>query len=151
VPFCHLTFLTARPVLRPYERTKVPAGTLGATFRECRWSRGLDQMDAAAEVGVSVAAYCGWENNLQQPDLRNIPAANRFLGFDWRLPSTTLGDRIRRARTAAGLSITQLAALLEANPSTICGWETGQHEPSKRCAVKLEKWLSRRARSLTTS
>ena len=142
MPFCHLTFLAARPVARRYERTKVPEGTLGSAFRARRWSRGLDQEKAAAEIGISVKTYCGWETNRRKPDLRHIPAGIRFLGFDWRPPGLSLGARIRRARTAAGLSITRLAALIEADPSTVSEWENDLRTPSGRSTEKLERWLS---------
>jgi transcriptional regulator with XRE-family HTH domain len=142
VPFCHLAFSAPRPALRRYERTKVPAGTLGAAFRERRWSRGLEQWEAAEEIGVSVATYRAWETNRMKPDLRNIPAAIRFVGLDWRPQHASLGGRIRRMRTAAGLSVAQLATLLGVDPSTVLGWEAGLHEPSARSAAKLEKWLS---------
>ena len=143
VPFCHLTFLAERPPLRRYERVKVPEGTLGAAFRERRWSRGLEQQGAAAEIGVSVKTYAGWETNSREPNLRNIPASIRFLGFDWRQHGAGLGTRIRIARTAAGLSIKQLAAVLGADASTVADWEAGLHAPSKRSATKLHKWLAR--------
>jgi transcriptional regulator with XRE-family HTH domain len=143
VPFCHLTFSGGRPVLRRYERTKVPEKTLGAAFRTRRWSRGLDQKQAATEIGISVKTYAGWETNSREPDLRSIPAAIRFLGFDWRPQGVTLGARIRRARTATGLSLTELATFLKTDPATIGGWETGLHAPSNRSLVKLEEWLPR--------
>lgn len=41
-------------------------GTLGAAFRTRRWSRGLDQKQAAEEIGVSVKTYAGWETNCQE-------------------------------------------------------------------------------------
>src|SRR3990170_6866938 len=132
VPFCHRTFSVGRPVLRRYERTKVPDGTLGAAFRVRRWSRGVDQKQAAQEIGVSVKTYCGWETNRSEPDLSNIPAAIRFLGFDWRPQSVILGERIRRARTAAGLSIKALAAVVGLDPSTVGECETGLRKPSRR-------------------
>ena len=53
---------------------------LGAAFRVRRWSRGLEQREAAAEIGVSIATYRGWETNRYEPDLRHVPAAIRFLG-----------------------------------------------------------------------
>ena len=142
MPFCHLTFSTVRPILRRYERTKVPEGTLGAAFRAQRWSRFLDQKQAAEEIGVTVATYCNWEVNRAEPDLRNIPAAIWFLGFDWRPKGVTLGERIRRARTAAALSIRQLAALLGVDSSTLRQCERGLHKPSRRLAAKLDAWLA---------
>jgi DNA-binding XRE family transcriptional regulator len=110
VPFCHLTFSAARPILRQHERTKVPEGTLGAAFRARRWSRGLDQKQAAEEIGVSMKTYCGWETNRSEPDLRDIPAAIGFLGLDRKPEGDNLGARIHSARTAAGPSVAQTSS-----------------------------------------
>lgn len=128
----------------------MPEGTLGAAFRVRRWKRGLNQKQAAEEIGVSTKTYCGWETNRSQPDLRKIPGAIRFLGFDWRPQNTTLDARIHRTRTAAGLSIRQLGALIGADPSTVGGWEAGLQAPSRRMVAKLEEWLSRIAESAPT-
>jgi transcriptional regulator with XRE-family HTH domain len=93
VPFCHLTFSAPRPAGRRYERAKVPAGTLGAAFRERRWSRGLQQREAAEEIGVSVATYRGWEVNRSVPTVKHLPDAIAFLGFDWRDSSDSFDVR----------------------------------------------------------
>jgi len=112
-----------------------------------RWSRGLKRHEAAQEMGVSVATYLGWETNLREPDLRNIPAAIRFLGRDWRPRVGSLGDRIRQTRTAMGLSIKQLATTLSTDPSAISKWEAGVTIPSKRSSDKLQDWLRHVERS----
>jgi DNA-binding transcriptional regulator YiaG len=142
VPFCHLTFSAVRPVLRHYERTKIPEGTLGAAFREQRWSFGLDQREAAAKIGTTLATYRNWEVNRSAPALKHLPNAIAFLSYDWRPEGMSLGDRIRRRRTAAGLSISELAEILSADESTVAGWEKGLHAPSRRSAAKLDDWLT---------
>jgi DNA-binding transcriptional regulator YiaG len=141
VPFCHLTFSAARPPKHRYERAKVPVCTLGGKFRERRWQLGLEQHEAADKIGVSLAAYRSWETNRQKPDLRNVPAAIRFVGFDWRIQGASLGDQIRHARTAAGLSLRQLATQFGADPTTVREWEVGLHMPSKKWLVKVRVWL----------
>jgi DNA-binding transcriptional regulator YiaG len=138
-------FLAVRPPLRRYERLKVPEGTLGAALRVRRWSRGLEQMEAAQEIGVSVATYRGWETNRRQPDLRHIPAAILFLGFDWRERGASLGEAIRYARTAAALSIRELAAMLRVDPTTLRAWEAGLHKPSSISVARVHDWLRRTA------
>jgi transcriptional regulator with XRE-family HTH domain len=142
VPFCHLTFSVVRGPIPRYERTKVPLGTLGAAFRQRRWSRGLEQLQAASEIGVSAATYCAWETNRREPALRHLPTAIRFLGFDWRQPPTSIGAQIHQARTAAGLSIRELAVRLRADPTTVRGWEAGLHAPSRRSVVIINEWLA---------
>ena len=82
-------------------------------------------------------------NQSGAPDLRNIPAAIRFLGQDWRPAGGGLGDRIRRTRTAAGLSISELARVLRLDESAVRGWEVGLHNPSRRSAEKIQEWLER--------
>jgi len=141
VPFCHLTFSAPRPALRRYERTKVPAGTLGAAFRERRWSRRLEQWQTAAEIGVSVATYRGWEVNRAAPTVKHLPGAIAFLGYDWRDADESFGNRLRHGRTAAGMSIKELAAVLRVDPSTIQKWETSLHIPSTRYRARLDDWI----------
>jgi transcriptional regulator with XRE-family HTH domain len=136
-----------RPPFGYHEWAVITPGTLGAAFRAKRWERRLDQQQAAQEIGVSVKTYWGWETNRREPDLRNIPAAIRFLGSDWRPDAGSLGDRIRQTRTALGLSIEKLATFLGTNPSAISKWEGGRATPSKRSAAKLQDWLLHAERS----
>jgi transcriptional regulator with XRE-family HTH domain len=144
VPFCHLTFLVDRQFRVLYERRKTPDGTLGAAFRAQRCVRRMDQRQAAQEIGVSVATYRNWELNRTSPDLRHVPAAIRFLGRDWRSFGDGIGDQLRRARTAAGLSIKALSTILDSDESAICRWEAGISAPSRRSLSKVRSWLSRR-------
>jgi DNA-binding transcriptional regulator YiaG len=141
VPFCHLSFSATRPAIRRYERVKVPAGTLGAAFRERRWSRHLEQWQAAHEIGVSVDTYRAWETNRRRPELRHLPAAICFLGFDWRKAASSLSEQIRRARTAAGMSIRELAAIFRVDPATLRAWEVGVHAPTAHAADLIVRWL----------
>jgi DNA-binding XRE family transcriptional regulator len=142
VPFCHLTFSTSRPALRRYERTKVPAGTLGAAFRERRWSRGLEQWQAAKEIGVSVATYRGWEVNRAAPIVKHLPDAIAFLGFDWRDSNDSFGDQIRTTRTRRGLSIREAASEIGIDPTTLRRWEVGDGLPSAALRGVIETWLA---------
>lgn len=109
MPFCHLAFSASRPAKRRYERAKVAAGTLGAAFRERRWSRGLEQWQAAKEIGVSVATYRNWEVNRSVPAVKHMPGAIAFLGFDWRISNDSFGNQVRSTRTQRGLSIRRAA------------------------------------------
>jgi transcriptional regulator with XRE-family HTH domain len=149
VPFCQLAFSASRPVERRYERAKIPAGTLGATFRERRWSGALEQWQAAKEIGVSVATYRNWEVNRSVPTVKHLPAAIAFLGYDWRAPNGTFGDRVRTARTGCGFSIRQLAAALGVDPSTLARWEANDGMPSAALRPVILAWLTRNAASVT--
>jgi len=142
VPFCHLAFFAFRPPGPRYARTKVPAGTLGAAFRECRWSRGLEQWQAAAEIGVSVATYRNWEVNRSVPMVKHLPGAITFLGFDWRDSNGTFGARVRIARTQRGLSIRKAASLIGIDPTTMGRWEIDEGSPSPALRRKIDALLA---------
>ena len=142
MPFCHLAFSAPRPALRRYERTKVPAGTLGAAFRERRWSRRLEQWQAAVEIGVSVATYRGWEVNRRVPTVKHLPGAIAFLGFDWRDSNDSFGGQIRMTRTRRGLSIREAASQIGIDPTTLRRWEVGDGLPSATLRRAIETWLA---------
>jgi transcriptional regulator with XRE-family HTH domain len=131
-----------RPVERRYERKRVGKGTLGAAFRERRWSRGLEQRQAAEEIGVALATYRNWEVNRKVPDLRLIPRAIRFLGYDWRQVPDDFGGKIWHARTAEGLCLPELAAKLGISPDTLLAWEANEHRPSPTLLKRVEGWLA---------
>jgi len=54
-----------------------------------------------------------------------------------RIPTWTLGDRLRKAREAAGLHQSDMAPHFGRGRSTIAGWENDQHRPGK---LEVEKW-----------
>lgn len=47
------------------------------------------------------------------------------------------GDRIRQARTAAGLSIPDLAKVVGISPGAVSHWETGRHLPRRHRQVSI--------------
>jgi transcriptional regulator with XRE-family HTH domain len=128
-------------VLRRYERTKVPEGTLGTAFRERRWFRGLEQHDAAAEISVSVATYRNWEVNRSVPTVKHIPRAIEFLGFDWRDSGETFGERLRAVRTRRGLSIRAAAVEIGVDPATLRRCETNIGTLSRSVKERIESWI----------
>ena len=71
------------------------------------------------------------------------------------IPTETLGERLRRARVAAGLSVSELADELEVSRNSISRWENGHGERPRRalllayalrCSVPIE-WLEGDLRS----
>jgi hypothetical protein len=78
VPFCHLAFSAARPPERRYERVKVPHGTLGGAFRQRRWARGLQQSEAAKDIGISVKTYCGMGDEPHDASTHPPPRRHRL-------------------------------------------------------------------------
>jgi transcriptional regulator with XRE-family HTH domain len=64
------------------------------------------------------------------------------------VPQWTFGERVRKARTHASLSRTQLAEELGLHPSTIANWERDERMPTKAMSRKAaracgvsEAWL----------
>lgn len=57
------------------------------------------------------------------------------------LPVWTFADKIRKARTIAGLTQDQFAAHIELTPSTVAAYETGRSTPRFNDAQKLAKKL----------
>ena len=64
------------------------------------------------------------------------------------VPTESLGDRLRRARVAADLSVAELADELEVSRTSISRWENNHDRPRRatvlayamRCSVPIE-WL----------
>jgi transcriptional regulator with XRE-family HTH domain len=64
------------------------------------------------------------------------------------VPAEVLGERLRRARRAAGLSTSEMASELGIHRNMISRWENGRDQPKRmvllawamRCGVPLE-WL----------
>ena len=57
-----------RPVINKESRIQ-----LGQIIREYRKKRGLDQAEAARQIGVSKSSYSNWELGLARPDLETVP------------------------------------------------------------------------------
>lgn len=66
-------------------------------------------------------------------------------------PSMALGDRIKAARKAAGLSQVELAQRLRIGQTTISKWERGESEPDRSQTRELELTLGLSAYALDAS
>jgi transcriptional regulator with XRE-family HTH domain len=55
---------------------------------------------------------------------------------DVRIPTWTLGDRLRKAREAAGLRQDDLAPMLHVARATLASWENNKHMPSYLAVLK---------------
>lgn len=103
------------------------------------------QRQAAEEIGCSPASLLNWERGRAEPELRFMPAIIRFLGYDPTEPDPTLsiGERLRAARRARGLSRKKVAVLLGVDESTLWKWEKRgeQGRPARRVVRAVEGFL----------
>jgi transcriptional regulator with XRE-family HTH domain len=64
----------------------------------------LLQGDVAEQIGVSAATIFNWERNLTSPQIHDIPAVIRFLGYDPLPSAETVGAKLVKARRVLGLT-----------------------------------------------
>jgi transcriptional regulator with XRE-family HTH domain len=84
-----------------------------------------------------------WERNKVRPSLAQIPKIIEFLGNDpFEKKAENLGERIQEYRRVHGLSQKKLAEQLGVDPTTLGGWETGEHRPTKRLSEGLLRFLN---------
>jgi transcriptional regulator with XRE-family HTH domain len=118
---------------------------LGEHLKRRRLDLGLVQREAAREIGVSKATLYNWEKGRNEPEIRFYSGIIRFLGYDPTAPGPTLsmGERLKAARRARGLSQAKLADLLGVDPTTVRDWEERgeQGRPARRVLRAVEEFL----------
>jgi transcriptional regulator with XRE-family HTH domain len=129
LPFCDVTFKAPQVIDPQYPRE---LRSIGDHVRKTRLDRGLLQKQVAAQIGVDLATVRNWERGTSVPTLRVLPRVIDFLGHDPRVSGTTFAEQLRRTRTAQGLSLVEFTQAVDVDPSTLAGWELGQHRPSGR-------------------
>jgi transcriptional regulator with XRE-family HTH domain len=128
--------LTASKPVDPAYPTELK--TLGDHIRKRRLELRLFQREAARLIGVSKKTLENWETKRTNPDLRALPGVIAFLGDDptWA-PAVTLGERLRAARRARGLSSRALARQFGVDQSTVLHWERGLSVPWVRYLPRI--------------
>jgi transcriptional regulator with XRE-family HTH domain len=135
LPFCHIALKAPKPPSLPYPRE---LNTLGNHLRKRRLDLKLTQKDVAEKLGVDKTTVQFWENNRVKPSLRLIPKIIEFLGYDpYETIPMSLGEEIITFRRRHGFSQKKLAHLLGIDLTTICSWERGKNQPSKRLLDRL--------------
>ena len=129
LPFCHAEIRVAKPKSDRYPNE---LKSLGDHIRARRIDLVLFQSQVAEQIGVHELTITNWERNTTSPEVQYIPAIIRFLDYDPLAAGTSFPERLNAARRARGLTQQQLASEVGVDPSTIQGWERGQHEPSRR-------------------
>jgi transcriptional regulator with XRE-family HTH domain len=111
---------------------------LGEHIRERRLDACLKKKQLARQFFVDKTTIHNWEDKGITPSLRFIPRIIEFLGYD---PADggappCLGERLRFHRRRLGLSRKRLSGLLGVDESSLAGWETGKHKPTRK-SLKL--------------
>ena len=94
-------------------------------LKEARGNR--SQADICALIGVKQGTYSTWEIGKYQPPYDKLTSIARVTGrsIDWLLGHETIGDRIRRAREAIGITVKDLASKLNVTDAYVTGVENG--------------------------
>jgi len=139
LPFCRISLKSLKP-LRFYPRVY---DSIGDHIRKKRLDLNLFQKDVARLIGVDEATIVNWEIHKVTPAVAHMPKIIEFLGYlPYLSTAKTLGDRIRRAREALGLSQRKMARKLGIDPTTIERWESGKGTPSKGLLERLDRFIS---------
>ena len=116
---------------------------MGEHLKRARLDRGLQQRDAAKEIGCDPGTLLNWEKGRVAPDVHFWPAILAYLGYDPRPAPAGFGGRLRAAREAEGLSHRELARRLGLDPGTVTAWEGDQvRRPYPRIRLVFERWLA---------
>jgi DNA-binding transcriptional regulator YiaG len=138
LPFCHIELRAARGEPAGYPSQ---INSLGDHIRACRLDRKLLQEHVAEQIGVHKMTITSWERNATIPAIRYIPVILAFLGYDPFPPASTLSARLVAVRRMLGLSQRKLALSLGIDSGTLQSWEAGQHKPTGRSVVRVERLL----------
>jgi len=135
LPFCHLNLKSPKPDGRYPSHLQ----RLGDHIRKRRLDLSLLQKEIAARLGADPTTVNNWETGKSEPRLWFVPRILAFLGYDPRSTGAGFGERLRRARTARGLSIQALSHLLRVDTTTVWKWEEGRHQPIARLRRRLKE------------
>ncbi len=113
--------------------------TLGDHIKARRLDLGLDQTEAATQLGVGPVTVLNWEKHHTVPHVRAYPAIMDFLGYCPIQYPKSVGERIRLHRIHRGLTILDLANILGADVSTVGNWERGLNCPLRQSGSFLKK------------
>jgi len=116
--------------------------TWGDYIKVRRLDLKLTKRQLSLRLNVSDLTIYLWERNKVRPSLAQIPKIIEFLGRDpFEKETDNLAERIKDFRRICGLSRKRLAEQLGINLSTLEGWETGKHQPTKKLLDKIKSAL----------
>jgi transcriptional regulator with XRE-family HTH domain len=102
----------------------------------------LTQKQVAKEIlKTSIQNVSSWEENRHSKSLRFRPRVISFIGYCPCDVSLPIGLKLRERRENFGLTVKELARLLNINPCTITAWKQGEHQPTQKSVRIIEGFL----------
>ena len=128
---------------KPVSREKYPdtCRTWGDWIKTLRLDLKLTKRQLSLRLNVSDITIYLWEKNKVRPSLAQIPKIIEFLGQDpYEKNVEKMGDNLREYRRVRGLTQKKLAAQIGVDPTTLAGWEKGEHRPTKRLLNQMKQF-----------
>jgi len=122
--------------------------TIGDHVRKKRLDQGLSRKAHARELRVDPLTLKNWEEGRTRVEVRFYPAIIAFLGYNPLPEPKTLGQAVRRARTAQGIARRALADLAGVDEATIKRLEDDTPRMALRAiravcgCLDLPEWIS---------
>lgn len=120
----------------------------GARVRKARLAKSLTIRALAEASGLTPETISYIENGKNPASLSTLRVLSKtlgvsicYLGCFKSLPEDTLGQKIRKGRLCAGMTIEELAKTIGVDPGTLNKWENDKHKPLKRYLDKLKKHI----------
>ena len=114
---------------------------LGDHLKKRRLDLGVQLKHAADALGCDATSVANWESGRTEPAIRQLPRLIDFLGYDPRPQAEAIGGRIRRRRTAQGLSLKSAAEQIGVDPGTVSRWESERRQPEGQYLAKVYWFL----------
>lgn len=120
----------------------------GDRLRQARIEKNMTIRDLAVASGISKEALIKLESDKTKASLPHLRSFSQVLsvsvahlgGFE-KLPETTLGQRIKKARMYHGLTKTEFARAIGVDVRTLRSWENDIHKPLARFLKTLHQYL----------
>lgn len=139
--FAPITFTSKNPDHKPYPKQLV---TLGDHLRNERLTRDMTQPNVADIFGVTPDTITNWELNRNEPTAKDAKKIIEFLGYiPFDFVNTTLGLRLKYARSIAGMSQKQAAKSIGCDASNLRIIELGSQRPFIATRTKIDVYIEK--------
>ena len=137
MPFYRWSLTAQRPIPGYPERLE----HIGHHILKRRLDLGLQQKQAARQLGVHSGCLENWEHGRTSPADRFMPAVIRLLGYNPSPPPSTPGARVAYERVQRGWSRKRLAALAGIDEATVRRIEEDTPELARPSTLAVRRVL----------